>query len=373
MWSDSIQDDLPTQRPDEPPHLRDDIADELNDHLASAMRRELLKDHDEPAATRRVLARFGNPARIARQLYLAAMKEQLMKDRITIGLMTAIALFCAVTLLLVWNMTRRTDAMQQQFVMAIGNMQSSLAELDRYAMEWGSLTIELTDTNGKPVVGCSFHIIGQMYGVSKVTRNLATDEQGRIVLDAIRTGTEYDVLMDESDGDVKGWQYRNVDFLLLPGEDKVLRLVLPDKPTPTPVTFNADWPDIAWPESWSDSNLRLACRIVPERITLSDPYEGWSHDETLVWFENGEATRPEESWHHRIAVSQDGRFLLPSGQLSIETIQAYRVKPNDQAVQLFELDLRDAPPGFEVTPGDVNHIRIPLPDKVREHLHEWPR
>lgn len=81
-WRETISDSLPPPRDDEPGDLRGDIIDELADHLTCALNRELIRTPDETAARRNVLQRFGNPAAIARKLWLAGMKERIMKDRI---------------------------------------------------------------------------------------------------------------------------------------------------------------------------------------------------------------------------------------------------------------------------------------------------
>jgi len=254
---DSLHDDLPAPHPDEPPRLRDDIADELNDHLACAMRRELLKDNDDKAATKRVLARFGNPARIARQLYLVAMKEQIMKDRITIGLMTAMVAMCAAMLLAVWTMMSRAERSQQALIAQLVSMKEQ-ASTRVMPPEWGSLTIELTDHHGKPIAGERFYVGGKMYRADELLElNLTTDEQGRIVLDPIRAATQYTVWMRAP----KTWGYVNNDLFLKPGEHRVLNLQSPPPPGSAAATFN----NIVLPEDSSELALPLQCVFVPKR------------------------------------------------------------------------------------------------------------
>ena len=53
---------LPTPRDDEPRSLRENLMDEVRDHLQSAYLGELLKTPDPVQAKKNVLARFGNPA-----------------------------------------------------------------------------------------------------------------------------------------------------------------------------------------------------------------------------------------------------------------------------------------------------------------------
>ena len=64
-FRDALSADLPAPRDDEPDSLRDDILDELADHLACAYRRELLRGADPRPARQRVLERFGDPAAVA--------------------------------------------------------------------------------------------------------------------------------------------------------------------------------------------------------------------------------------------------------------------------------------------------------------------
>ncbi len=78
---DDVLADLPAPLDDEPPSVRQDIADELADHLACAYRRELLKTADDRTAQQRVLDRFGNPQRIAYQLWFQALWGRIMLSR----------------------------------------------------------------------------------------------------------------------------------------------------------------------------------------------------------------------------------------------------------------------------------------------------
>jgi hypothetical protein len=90
--------DLPPPDDFEPPSLRDDIRDELEDHLQCAFRREVLRDGDEPAAQARVLNRFGDPNQLARRLWWQAMWSRVMGKKLLAGLqwvVTLAAVFCA--------------------------------------------------------------------------------------------------------------------------------------------------------------------------------------------------------------------------------------------------------------------------------------
>jgi len=83
---------LPTPRDDEPRSLRENLMDEVRDHLQSAYLGELLKTPDPVQAKKNVLARFGNPAKIVRQLWFQAMQEKIMSQRILVGTCAVLAL-----------------------------------------------------------------------------------------------------------------------------------------------------------------------------------------------------------------------------------------------------------------------------------------
>jgi hypothetical protein len=84
-FRDSVSMMMPPHRDDEPASLRQDIIDELGDHLARAYNRELLGGVDPTAARQRVLDRFGDPAAMARRLWFDAMKGKIMTQRILIA------------------------------------------------------------------------------------------------------------------------------------------------------------------------------------------------------------------------------------------------------------------------------------------------
>jgi hypothetical protein len=91
---DDITSALPAPRDDEPPELRARIAKELRDHLECAYQRELLLAGNEAEATRRVLDRFGDPAQIARRLWFDALWENIMSQRVLVGMCAVMTAAC---------------------------------------------------------------------------------------------------------------------------------------------------------------------------------------------------------------------------------------------------------------------------------------
>lgn len=124
MDAREISGSLPPPRDDEPPSLRQDILDELADHLQCAMRRELLTHDDAAAARQRVLDKFGDPREVARKLWVQAMWSRIMSQRITLGLL---ALTTAACLLLAGLMWRTTQQSQQVNAMLLEQMAALVA------------------------------------------------------------------------------------------------------------------------------------------------------------------------------------------------------------------------------------------------------
>ncbi len=85
MSPEDLLADLPPVRDDEPSSLRQNIADELADHLECAVRREQVKSNGADDVERRVLERFGNPRQIARRLWWLAMWSRIMSQRVLLG------------------------------------------------------------------------------------------------------------------------------------------------------------------------------------------------------------------------------------------------------------------------------------------------
>jgi hypothetical protein len=103
LFRDSLSSLLPAPRDDEPASLRQDIVDELRDHLACAYNRELLRGTNTDLAYERVLNRFGDPAAVARRLWFDAMRGKIMAQRVLIATCLVVMLACGASVGLAWN------------------------------------------------------------------------------------------------------------------------------------------------------------------------------------------------------------------------------------------------------------------------------
>jgi hypothetical protein len=102
-FRDTLSALLPSPRDDEPASLRQDILDELGDHLACACKRELLRGVEASVARRRVLQQFGDPAAVARRLWLDAMKGKIMAQRLLVAACLVLMAAGATSVGLAWH------------------------------------------------------------------------------------------------------------------------------------------------------------------------------------------------------------------------------------------------------------------------------
>ena len=151
---DVLSVELPPPREDEPLGLRQDILDELADHLGCAYRRELLRGAGPVEARQRVLNRFGDPAAVARRLWLDAMKGKIMAQRILVAtcLVVTLASLAVVGILSQQSIRAQRDAARMA-VEAQNNQREMLKQLREMSdairnprsFDWNPLTFKLTE------------------------------------------------------------------------------------------------------------------------------------------------------------------------------------------------------------------------------------
>ncbi|QDT96184.1 DUF1700 domain-containing protein [Gimesia aquarii] len=116
VWPEVSIEDFPPRRDDEPASLRQDILDELTDHFVCAFNRELLKNSDERLAQKRVIKKFGDPVKIARQLWFDAMKERIMSQRIMTGISAVMAVCSIAVVGIAWILMRDSQLVNRQML-----------------------------------------------------------------------------------------------------------------------------------------------------------------------------------------------------------------------------------------------------------------
>jgi hypothetical protein len=182
-WREEAEQGLPSPRRNEPGHLRQDILDELTDHLAFAAEREQERGAKTDAEIRqRVLEQFGNPMTIARKLWFDAMKETIMRDwiqTIVIGIM-CVAVVGFMTL--VYKQMQTTS----NAMLSALNDRPTLAE-DLYP----SIEVHLHrgSVDGPPVDGVQIRFRGKMFNEESQSFNEVTESDGIFEFGPIRPGS----------------------------------------------------------------------------------------------------------------------------------------------------------------------------------------
>jgi hypothetical protein len=201
--------DLPPPNPDEPATLRQDIVDELADHLACAARQEALRAEldtdgetpDEQTITDRVLARFGDPRRIARRLWFDAMKGRLMMQKLTAAFAALGAAAAIAACVLLWSAVAATKSTLANVVeenrkdraaseKADQAMLAQLARLEAAAQKpqspgWNPLRFKLVlgEEGTKPAVGYTVKLQGEPYRETRIASDGRGGRRGRRSLD----------------------------------------------------------------------------------------------------------------------------------------------------------------------------------------------
>jgi hypothetical protein len=264
LFRDSLSSLLPAPRDDEPASLRQDIIDELGDHLANVYRRELLSGADSNLARQRVLDRFGDPAALARRLWLDAMKGKIMAQRVLIATCLVVMLACGASVGLAWNWMnqdrllrnresaaaieanrRMADALAQAQATNkdMLNKLSEMSEAIRHPVspDWNPLTFKLTEESaaGPPAVGVSA-TLWRMVGAAVTNVDRTSDESGIADFGAVQPG-DYTFRLTRSWP--KGEYTTEGKFTVRPATEVHKTIACPNAPTGTvSVRIKYAWP-----------------------------------------------------------------------------------------------------------------------------------
>lgn len=297
-WHDEIEAGLPAPDGDDPSTLRQDITDELNDHLQCAMNRELLKTPEENAARSGVLSRFGHaPGQLARRLWFDALQETLMSKRLTVAFTIVLTVICLTACGMTWAHSQRLQDMAQ---LARAEMHAMLESRDaanqklldqnrelleklalaaesgqEKSLDWNPLKVRIVLDNETQSPGEGFRIglSGHAHTASEEARlDETSNADGLADFGVVRPGT-YELRVTCPWG-----EWRRLSIQVRPGSDRVVAITAPAKPR-EPVTVH---PAISWPESLAGSELGVLCamRRMGGTIVGDDMY----HDTTERWF-----------------------------------------------------------------------------------------
>jgi len=240
-WPEELHDQLgegfPPPRAGEPESLRRDIADELSDHLACSLEREMWHTKDEAAARRAVLGRFGDPRWVAAKLWWDAMKGTIMKDRILMGAVVVLALACLAALGFGWMALEQSRAFNQAMLARLEKLGASPAPA--LPVDRGSLHVRLVEGTpaGKPVAGLNLTLKGNPFNESKEEQiDIRTGADGTATIGPIRAG-EYRLICSNE-------HHMEKYVTLYGGQVHEETIVCPEglNAPPRDLSFKIDWP-----------------------------------------------------------------------------------------------------------------------------------
>jgi hypothetical protein len=352
---------FPQPRDDEPASLRQDIADELADHLASSLRRQLLITPDEDQARARVLDRFGNPQYVARQLWFDAMKEKIMSQRLNLVLTSLMAAVCLAALGLVIVVFRDSQALNVALLERLQSMTAPAPAVSQPVepaapAEWTRARFKLVQgrAGGRPAVGFNVQMQGSMgsqvvgetkkngyvmYGIIEET----SDEQGIADLGMFRYGG-YTLQVRAPWGESISRQIG-----LRPGEEAIREIICPAAAAePVDVAFRVDWPE--------DLQNRQLC------LLLNFGYSVTRHIDVDQWASRSVTFRPNQGMGGMgggmmggggmAGTEKDMLLVNHEGGLSMRTMQVTKQRQQNAA---------NIPEWIQFTPPSRFDATIPLP------------
>ena len=161
-WNKNSEESFPARHPREPGGLRQDILDEIADHLACSAEREQNRDHagTEETVWRRVLEKFGDPNSLARRLWWDQMRETVMREWIQTGVLALLAVVgiagVVLVIMMMGRLSQTNDAMQTAMEQvaatneALVKVLSGLPGGDTGADSLDLATIEIVVRRGSP-------------------------------------------------------------------------------------------------------------------------------------------------------------------------------------------------------------------------------
>jgi hypothetical protein len=327
---------FPPKRSEEPANLRREIVEELRDHLTCARRREQMAggEQTEEAVRRRVLNRFGDPAAVARKLWLDWMWEKIMNQRILVATCALLAVISCVALGLAWaSLNRQEDLIATWQSTSETQMRDQQKLFERLLAEsqkgktpsdWNPVELRFVKgrENGPPAEGISVTMSINDAGSGIPPISGTSDGKGIVRFERVRYGS---YRLDF--GNAAGEHY-SYSIAIQPGESRTETVVCPQSP-PNRI---AVIPEIVWPEELSDRSLWA--HFDPEGVHRPLGGSRWSPPNSILVDEKGNNISPRfepliapngeiVGMNSRISRSMGGRgwwkptrdaLILPSGR-----------------------------------------------------------
>jgi hypothetical protein len=284
---------FPPQRAEEPVNLRREIVEELRDHLTCARRREQMAsgEQTEEAVRRRVLNRFGDPAAVARKLWIDWMWERIMNQRILAATCVLMAVISCVALGLAWaSLNRQEDLIatwqstsetqmrdqQKLFERLLAESQKSKTPSD-----WNPVELRFVKgkEGGPPADGINVNMSIEANETGIPPMSGVSNKEGIVRFERVRYGTYHFSVRNSAK------ERFATSFTLQPGEGLSRTVVCPEPPTePAQLTVRADWTD-----SLKDKPLWLSFdpddvyrQVAEERWQASLPWRSMVYRKLLI-------------------------------------------------------------------------------------------
>jgi hypothetical protein len=261
MWQfDESAAQFPPQRAEEPENLRREIVEELKDHLTCARRREQMAggEQAEEAVRRRVLERFGDPAAVARKLWLDWMWERIMSQRILVATCVLMVAISCVALglawaslkgqqdmMATWQSTSETQMRDQQilFERLLAQSEKALTQgsaKSQPSIEWNPVELKFVSgkKDGPPLSGVQIYLNHRAEDSGIPSMGGKSDEHGIVRFERVHYG-DYRLRVETP------WQESlSTSITQRPGESLSQTVVCPEKPGgPSQVLPRIEWPD----------------------------------------------------------------------------------------------------------------------------------
>lgn len=242
-WPDPEVKVFPRPRPKEPAHLRQDILDEIADHLALAAEAERDRCGDESEVWRRILGRFGDPNALARQLWWDAMKEGIMREWIKTGVVVVVGVAMVAFM---WVVLRQMQQSNQEVLLALRERGE-----DPTAM---SVTLDVVvhrgTEDGPPAEGIKVSFSGKGPGDEDLSIQDTTAADGRLHFGPLQQGKYLLSFYDTA----SGLGHKRTETLWAGHGADELHIVAPDVGK-AEVSLTAEFPPL-----WDDNHQLLLVR-----------------------------------------------------------------------------------------------------------------
>jgi hypothetical protein len=380
-FRDTLSADLPAPRDDEPGSLRDDILDELADHLACAYRREVMRGADAQAARQRVLEQFGDPAAVARRLWFDAMKGRIMAQRV---LVVSCIILTLISLSLAGIMS--IQAVQAQRMAAAA--QARMAEEMRRAQEaqlkmleqlqsgskgaqgpnspdWNPVIFSLSEEEGPgpPAVGVRAGLGRGNQGSQKQDAiQRESDENGRIDFGVVQPG-DWEFSLSRPCDDGGTWRTTG-KLNVLPGNAIEMSITCPSSsPQLVPLTVRIDLtPDLA------DKGMAVLASLGHTGFTYQPPLHWRLTDNNNPPGGAGSLSLLGGPGPKRVQELEGSQYYFWTfAGVQTPATEAAGLKPQGIYVDLPGLDLSREPQPLQALPGTYRLSGLVVVKPLKEH------